>query len=258
MSIKASVLRSCMLSLGAWLLTAALSLPAAGATLCVNPAGSGGCYTTIQAAVSAAHAHDVINVAAGTYAEGVVIGIPLSLLGAGASQTTIDATNQNNGVLIDGYDYPGLRSVVISGFTVENAQWEGILAVSAKDVTMSNNTVNNNDKARPVFTGAPGGCPGQPAYETDETGDCGGAIHLLGASDSIVKDNYVSGNADGVLISDETAASQNNLITGNTVVNNPLDCGIVLASHPPVGSVPPNFAPHYGVVNNTVKNNVSK
>jgi len=250
-------IRSLVLSVGAALLPVALSLPAAGTTLCVNPGGTGGCYATIQSAVNAAHAHDVINVGPGTYQEGVVIGIPLSLLGAGALQSIIDATNQGNGVLVDGFDHAGLRSVIVAGFTVENAQWEGILAVSASDITISNNHVINNDLAGPVFTGAPTGCPGQPAYETDETGDCGGAVHLIGSSTSIVMGNYITGNADGILISDETAASHDNLITENTVINNPLDCGIVLASHPPVGSIPPNFAPHFGIFHNTVSGNVS-
>ena len=258
MSIFATRIRSLLLSGAAALLPAALSLPAVGATLCVNPAGSGGCYASIQSAVNAAHAHDVINVGAGTYQEEVVIGIPLSLLGAGATESTIDATNQGNGVLVDGFDHAGLRSVVVSGFTVENAQWEGILAVSATDVTISDNNVINNDAAGPVFTGLPGGCPGQPAYETDESGDCGGAIHLLGSSSSIVSGNYMTGNADGILITDETASSHDNLITRNTLLNNPLECGIVLASHPPVGSSPPYFAPHYGVIHNTVSGNTSK
>lgn len=67
----------------------------------------------------------------------------------------------------------------------------------------------------------------------------------------------VSGNADGILISDETRESHHNLILRNTVSNNPLVCGIVLASHAPVGSSPPNYAPHHGVDNNTISGNVS-
>jgi hypothetical protein len=252
-----SPIRSLVLPVGAFVLTAALSLPAVGATLCVNPAGSGGCYATIQSAVAAAHAHDTINVGPGTYKEGVVIGIPLSLLGAGAQQSIIDATNLGNGVLIDGFNHAGLQNVIVSGFTVKNAQWEGILVVSATDVTIRGNEVIDNDDAGPVFTGAPGGCAGQPAYETDETGDCGGAIHLLGSSTSIVTANYMTNNADGILITDETAASHDNLITGNIVVSNPLDCGIVLASHPPIGSSAPHFAPHFGIFHNTVSQNIS-
>jgi len=239
-------------------LATVLSLPAAAAILCVNPAGSGGCYSTIQSAVDNATAKDVIKVGPGTYKEGVVIGIPLSLIGAGAGQSTIDATNQANGVLIDGFNHAGLHNVVVAGFSVENAQFEGILAVSAVNLTISNNSVINNDQSPGLlFTGLPTGCPGQPAYEMDETGDCGGAIHLIGVSNSAVSGNYVSGNADGLLISDETGASKGNLVTQNNFINNPLECGIVLASHPPAGTEAPFDAPHHGVFDNTITENVS-
>src|SRR5664280_3417049 len=92
-----------------------------------------------------------------------------------------------------------------------------------------------------VFTGANQGCKGQPAYETDETGDCGGALHLIGTSRSLVSGNYMTGNADGLLISDETAESRDNLVIHNVLINNPLECGIVMASHPPVGAMPVSY-----------------
>src|SRR6185436_5922560 len=43
------------------------------ATLCVNPGGTGGCFSTIQAAVNAATNGDTVNVEAGTYDEDVTI-----------------------------------------------------------------------------------------------------------------------------------------------------------------------------------------
>jgi len=115
----------------------------------------------------------------------------------------------------------------------------------------------NNDKSPSVFTGATNGCPGQPAFETDETGDCGGGLHLMGVADSIVSGNNITGNADGILISDDTGESHGNLIVGNNITDNPLECGIVLASHPPMGHTSPPYAPHYGVDHNTVSGNVS-
>jgi parallel beta helix pectate lyase-like protein len=242
-------------------LFAAFSQPAAAWTLCVNPNGSNGCYSTIQAAVNNASAGEVINVEAGTYKEEVVIGIPLSLLGSGAGQSVIDATNLAHGIFADGFDHPGLADVTIAGFTVKNALYEGILVVSASDVTVRNNHILNNDASPGLsFTGAPVACPGQPGsgiYENDETGDCGGALHLIGTSNSIISGNLITGNADGVLISDETAESHHNLLIHNIVKNNPLECGIVLASHPPTGSSGPFFAPHFGVDHNTVSDNIS-
>ena len=235
--------------------------PAAANTLCVNPSGSNGCYSKIQTAVNHALANDIINVAAGTYNEEVDIGIALSLIGAGATSSTINATGLAHGIFVDGFDHPGLHNVTISGFTVRNALFEGILVVSASDVTIRNNSIVNNDKSPGLkFTGQLIGCPNQPGnevYETDETGDCGGALHLVGTVNSIVSGNLITGNADGVLISDETAESRDNLLIHNTITNNPLECGIVLASHPRSGNTSPPFAPHHGVDHNTVAENIS-
>jgi hypothetical protein len=242
-------------------LFAAYSQTAAANTLCVNPSGSHGCYSQIQAAVNHAATNDVINVAAGTYNEEVDIGLPLSLIGAGANKSVIDATGLAHGIFVDGYDSPGLHDVIIAGFTVQNALFEGVLVVSAADVTIRDNTIENNDTTPGLqFTGALTACPGQPGngiYETDETGDCGGALHLVGTANSIVSGNLITGNADGVLISDETAESHDNLLIRNIIQNNPLECGIVLASHPPSGHTSPPFAPHNGVDHNTVAENVS-
>ncbi|MGD0505465.1 MAG: right-handed parallel beta-helix repeat-containing protein [Steroidobacteraceae bacterium] len=246
---------------GCAILAAVCSQAAVAGTLCVNPAGSHGCYSTIQAAVNHSSANGVVNVEPGTYTEEVTIGMPLSLVGAAADKSVIDASGLAHGIFVDGFDHPGLNAVIIAGFTVQNANYEGILVVSAANITVRDNRILNNDKTPGLsFTGAPTGCPGQPGdgvYENDETGDCGGALHLIGTVSSIVSGNLISGNADGVLISDETAESHDNLLTHNVVRNNPLECGIVLASHPPTGSSPPYFAPHHGVDHNTVSDNVS-
>ncbi len=247
--------RSCLVVICA-LLIAALSQTATANTFCVVPGGSKLCYAKIQLAVNAASKNDLINVAPGTYKEDVVIGKPLSLVGSGAGSSVIDATGLPNGIVLDGYDNPGLSNVTVAGFSVKNALYEGVLVVSTSNATILNNRIVNNDKEGPVFGSGPA-CNGQPAYETDESGDCGGALHLIGSVNVMVAGNTMTGNADGILISDETAASHDNVIVNNTVTDNPLECGIVLASHPPVGSAPPYYAPHYGVFNNTVANNVS-
>ena len=239
------------------ILFATSSQKAFAATLCVNPANPG-CYKTISLAVSHAAPYDVINVWPGTYKEDVIIGIPLSVMGAGAKKSVIDATGLPDGVFVDGYDNAGLSHVTVAGFTVENAQFEGVLVVSASDVTIRDNNIEDNDKVGPVFVpGATNGCPGQPAFETDETGDCGGGLHFIGTWNSVVSGNLSTRNGDGILLSDETAASHDNLLIHNVVKDNALECGIVFASHPPVGSSGPYFAPHNGVYNNTVIANVS-
>ena len=158
---------------------------------------------------------------------------------------------------------PGLRGVTISRLTVINANFEGILVVSAADVTISDSSILDNDKTPGLnFTGETVGCPGQQAFETDETGDCGGAIHLIGVVNSVVSGNQITGNSDGILISDDTGESHDNLIIHNTIVDNPLECGIVLGSHPrngEGGQHPANFpfSAHFGINHNTIAENVS-
>ncbi len=93
--------------------------------------------------VAAASAGDVIDVAQGTYAEDVLITKRVSLVGANQMNTIIDATGKSNGIYIDGWDAPGLAGVTVRGFTVQNANYEGMLIQNASDVTVSGNTVRH-------------------------------------------------------------------------------------------------------------------
>ena len=160
--------------------------PAVAATLCVNPAGSSGCFSTIGAAVAAASIHDHINVAAGTYKEDVIIGKALSLSGMNPSNTVIDATGLSNGIYIDGIDNPGLHNVVVTGFTIENANFEGILLTNTSYSLVYGNRVINNDKSLNIASDM---CPGQPSFETSEGDDCGEGIHLIGVDHSTIANN---------------------------------------------------------------------
>lgn len=219
-------------------------------TLCVNASGNSKCYTTIGAAVAAASAGDQINVASGQYFESVVISKPLSLVGAGPDLTIINAHGQANGIYVDGVDNGGLSNVLVSGFTVLNANYEGILLTNTNNSLIANNHVVNNDQALDV---AHGTCPGQPAFETNEGLDCGSGVHFSGTYNVTLANNVIELNSGGILISDETGQTYENLITGNIIRDNVLDCGITLASHGPApqsGSKAP-----FGVFSNTVASN---
>jgi parallel beta-helix repeat protein len=229
---------------------AAMCLPAAAATLCVVPGGTGTCLPSITSALSAASPGDTINVGAGTYAEHVVITMPISLIGAGRDATIIDASHLPTGIFIDGLDHPMLAHVTIKGFTVKNANFEGILVTNASGVTIYNNHVTNNNRS---LNSAAGECPGLPDFETNEGDDCGQGIHLTGVDHSLVADNMIDGNGGGILIADETGPTHNNLITGNVVTNNPNDCGVTLASHAPAPSTAHKGS--FGVFDNTISGN---
>jgi parallel beta-helix repeat protein len=224
---------------------------AEAATLCVNHAGSGGCLSSIGAAVAAASANDTIKVADGTYKENVIIDKSLSLIGSNQKRTIIDASRLANGIYIDGIDNPGLTNVTVSNFKVENADFEGILVANASSVTIKNCMIMFNDRNQ---TAAPS-CPGIPTFETGESFDCGEGLHLTGVDHSTVSNNTIEENTGGILLSDDTGTTHDNMISGNMVMNNPFDCGITLASHP-AAALTGSSSP-LGVFNNTINGNAS-
>ena len=224
---------------------------AEAATLCVNHKGSGSCFSSIGAAVAAASANDTIKVAEGTYKEDVIIDKSLSLIGANQKRTIIDASRLSNGIYIDGIDNPGLSNVVVSNFKVENANFEGILVANASSVTIKNCMILLNDRNQ---TTAPS-CPGIPSFETGESFDCGEGLHLTGVDHSIVANNTIEENTGGILLTDDTGTTHDNVVMGNLVMNNPFDCGITLASHP-AAALTGSSSP-LGVFHNTIAANSS-
>ncbi|WP_038037640.1 right-handed parallel beta-helix repeat-containing protein [Thermorudis peleae] len=207
-----------------------VSVDAAAGSACVNPSGAGGCFTSIQTAINAVVAGGVVTVEPGTYHEMVTITKPVILKGAGASVTILDATGLTNGIKVVGVTGPTL----ISGFTVENANQEGILLESSARITVVDNIVQNNDRQlNPQMLTCDGALP-------MEQFDCGEGIHLLGTAASLIARNIVQHNAGGILLSDDGGAPLNpmdfgpthdNVIMDNIVQDNPYDCGITLASH---------------------------
>ncbi len=230
----------------------AVAAGASAATWCVDAKGANGCQTTIGAAVSSAAAGDTVSVAAGTYKEMVTIGVPLTLIGADAATTIIEAKGLANGIYVNGVDNENLARVFISGFTIQNANLEGILVASASQVTISGNIVQGNNQSVSFGSGT---CPGLLAFETNEADDCGEGVHFVGVHHSGIYGNVVQNNAGGILITDETAASHDNVIAGNMVNNNVLDCGITIASHVPATVA--NSKTPLGVYSNSVIGNTT-
>ena len=207
-----------------------------GGALFVSPDGSDSAvgnscdtanFTSINDAIAAAPDGGTVVVCPGTYPGNVLVNKSLNLLGQDA---TIDATDMENGIWVVASD------VHISGFTLENANGEGLLAgvdiladagmlpasgPVLKDVTVEDNNVINNNKG---FNGTEQGNCKYP-------GDCGAGIHFNVTTDSTMKGNTVTGNSDGVLLTDDYGPSSHNVIEDNVVNDNLSECGIVLPSH---------------------------
>ncbi len=197
---------------------------------------------TIGHAVSVAAPGSTIVVGPGVYPESVAVTKRVALRGRGA---VVDATGQVNGIALTG---PATSGSSISGFTVEHALGEGILAVGTAHVAIEWNRVHGNDLGS--GTNVTPECQDQG----EVPGDCGEGLHLMGVTDSRVVANHVDENVGGILITDEVGPSRGNLIAFNTSIDNHEDCGITLPSHN--GAAVGNPAAG-GVYGNTVIANVS-
>lgn len=199
---------------------------------------------TISHAVSVASSGDRIVVKSGTYAEGVMITREVSL--EADHGVKIDATGQVNGITLSG---PGSAGSTVSGFDVENAIGEGILAQSTSSVTIRDNQLSHND------LGANTTATPECAPQGSVPGDCGEALHLMSVTDSHVRENDIEHNVGGILITDELGPSHGNVIADNIASNNAEDCGITLPSHNGAAVANPAMG---GVYNNVIVHNVSE
>ncbi len=109
----------------------ALASPVSAATLCVKPGGPGACYASIQAAVNAAGAGDVIKVFPGTYNESVDLGghsggLTLRTVNAAGNPTPHTAT-VNGGTTGPAFNTSSTHSgnITIDGFAVQTAKGSG-------------------------------------------------------------------------------------------------------------------------------------
>ena len=246
----------CLAVVAAWAPSAA---QASAATFYVSPGGSdsAACTSThpcktIGHAVAVAAAGDRIVVRRGTYAEMVTIGKTLHLVGR--HRPTIDATGQQNGVVIAGAAASGSS---LRGFKVENATQEGVVAMQTSWVTIAGTLVAGNDQG--MFSSSP---TGECAPVGEIPGDCGEGIHLMTVAHSHVSRNAITGNAGGILVTDEFGPTHANVISWNHVWRNDFDCGITVPGHNPnavssTGVPQPSMAGVYGnwIVHNVVNRN---
>ena len=189
--------------------------------------------------MSAASPWSTVVVCPGTYSEQVVISEPLTLVGHDA---TIDEKGVTPTFAVPMPPGPPLTiyagvviissNVTIENLTVQDAMGEGIIAAGVTapiaHVEIHHDWVVNND----LGGGVPPASPYfQSAANGEVPGDCGEGIHLTGVAWSEVSDNYVSGNSGGILVSDDTGPTHDNVIEDNTVTKNLSDCGITLPGH---------------------------
>lgn len=154
-------------------------------------------------------------------------------------RTIIDATGQSEGVLVSGAAAAG---TVVRALTIEHANGQGVLIDSTARVTIENNVVVDNALS-------PGQGPSDykimPEYK---------AIQLVGSPNSTIRNNTVKGNGHGgiAVLDSQASAATGDVISGNQVIDNRGDCGIVVASY-----LPGRGVDHNTIEGNTVSGNVA-
>lgn len=160
---------------------AAISINVAAATLHVP-----GQYPTIQQAIDAASDGDTVSVAAGTYAEGIVVTRAVSVVGAGRNVTFLGQGGDAAKLSANGSS--------LSGFTIAGQ----VTAYCAK-ATIEKNTIR-----------AAGGWTGIYAYTYPYyREDC------HGSADAIIQNNLVTGSYQGVAVFLANPVIRNNVIVKN-------------------------------------------
>jgi hypothetical protein len=156
-------------------LTLPIAGPAAAATLCVNPGGTGGCFATIQGAVDVSASRDVIEVAAGTYVGSVALNLVgrLTIRGAGPGATIIESS-------------PGAQSTVGS-FGLNDVTLSGV------ELRNGNVGVKIGDYAKFVV---------RDCIIADHTGS---AIYADQRTKVTVEDCVIAGNGDSGLFANDSA-----------------------------------------------------
>jgi hypothetical protein len=207
--------------------------PATAGVLCVNLGGTGGCFSTVQAAVDAASRGDEIAVDVGTYQESIVVEERVSIRGMGPTLTIIEATGSSAiETTAAGLDLSALtvrggteQGVLVSGkltlldCVVEQSGGHGIRnALEAKayvDITDSTVRDHSGDGLN-LFYGSIAGASRARVLRSTLSGNGGSGIHGEGGSGSVyLDDSTVSDNGDGPFFRGRRLRVRGSTITGN-------------------------------------------
>ena len=150
-------------------------------------------FPTIQKAINAAYAGDIISVAPGTYYENIVLNKSISLIGAGIDTTIIDGNFTGNVMNITA------SNANVSGFTIQRSgtSWPNGIYVTSHGNNVSGNIITNN-------------------Y-------CG--IYLDHSSNNSISGNNITNSVRGIFVN----SCSNNTIFGNNITAN-TEAGISLDS----------------------------
>jgi hypothetical protein len=167
---------------------------------CVNNGGTGGCFSSIQAAVNASSPGDQVNVQPGTYDEDVNVNVAgLKLIGAGAGSTNIRGPIGGPGSTV----FVTANNVTVAGFTITR---------------LGNNTTDwNNPNLNSVGISVQGqAVSGMLVRDNIITGNRTG-IDINNSNGHTVRNNVIDFNRTGLIYRNQT---DNQTVVENFITNN--------------------------------------
>jgi hypothetical protein len=216
---------------------ALLSVPfaASASTLCVNPGGTAGCFSTIAAALdAAAPVGDRIEVAAGTYSEGdLLVAKSVDIVGAGAGLTVVDGAAVGRDVFRF-LSFPSFVTSTIARMTIQHGK-RGIDVGGSNTVTLDHVRVTGNGPwtGAGIFNNAStlyiesSLVDGNSAEDVGNVAGCdwggasgGGLAALCGSAINYIRNSTFADNTAGrwggaMILNDGQTVIENSTITGN-------------------------------------------
>jgi hypothetical protein len=162
----------------------------------VSACASGGDYSTIGAAVAAVPAGGTVEICAGTFTERLAINKAVTLRGAGAGSTILDAALGGSAIEVTN------ATLTLSGVTIQrgrSATQGGGIKCTTAGLNVSDSTILNN-RAEAGGGGIGGtGCTvaiDSVRFDTNEGRDFGGGVYLMNSTGTIVSGQFVANSAD--------------------------------------------------------------
>jgi len=203
-----------------------LAAPAGAATICVNPGGTSGCLSTIQAAVTAAVAGDIVKVQPGTYNENVTVPAGkdgLQIIGASKLTTILDPDVPLSG---PGIFVFGSNSVQIKNLTIRNGQAYGIGIIGNGAIIQGVRIIGIRSPG-PVPSGAgivfAAGTTGHQILSNEIRASSLYGIYFFngaGGGNSVIRGNTIVGaGVAGIFFEGPSVNNPNNQVVANKVSN---------------------------------------
>jgi len=214
-----------------------------------NSTGPVADFTSIQAAINAAHAGDKIIVKPGIYVESITVDKNLTIVSESGnpSGTIIQAAEGSEDIFS-----VWSNGVSIKGFSIKGASYAGVHLFGVTDCNITNNKFSNNGCGIDLYMFSSGN-----ALDNNKISDSGTGISLGDSWYNILSNNSISNCNSGIALFD----SRNNTLQDNLVSKNSEGISLIgeassnILKSNIVNSNEKNGLHLYGTSNNLIYNN---